>query len=104
MEKYIALPTVGEILKEEFMNPYGISQYKLAKETGIPVSRVQDILHGRRKVTVDTSLRFAKYFGVSDNYFLNIQNDLDMRETKIREKESLDRIVPLSMSAAVLLP
>ena len=93
MDKMIKLPTVGEILKEEFMDPYGISQYKLAKETGMPVSRIQDILHNRRKVTPDTSLRLGIYFGVSEKYFLNIQMDLDIRELKNSEKESIDKIV-----------
>ena len=102
MDKMIKLPTVGEILKEEFMDPYGISQYKLAKETGMPVSRIQDILHNRRKVTPDTSLRLGIYFGVSEKYFLNIQMDLDIRELKTLEKESIDKIVPITLTAAVI--
>ncbi len=102
MENMIKLPTVGEILKEEFMDPYGISQYKLAKETGMPVSRIQDILHNRRKVTPDTSLRLGIYFGVSEKYFLNIQMDLDIRELKTLEKESIDKIVPITLTAAVI--
>ena len=64
------------------MQPNNISAYKLAQEIRVPVSRIQDILHDRRKITIDTSLRLAKYFGVSDNYFLNIQNDIDMRNAK----------------------
>ena len=83
MTKKIGAPTVGEILKEEFMIPYGISAYKLAQDINVPVSRIQDILHDRRKVTVDTSLRLAKYFGVSDKYFLDLQNDIDIRNTKM---------------------
>ena len=82
MSNKIKTPTIGEILKEEFMEPMNISAYKLANDIHVPVSRVQDLLHNRRKVTVDTSLRLAKYFGVSDDYFLNIQNDIDLRETK----------------------
>jgi addiction module HigA family antidote len=82
MSKRIETPSVSEILKEEFMEPMNISAYRLAKDIGVPVSRVQDILHGRRKITVDTSLRLAKYFGVSDSYFLNIQNDIDFRNEK----------------------
>lgn len=82
MNKMIDTPTVGEILKEEFMEPMGLSAYKLAKDIHVPVSRIQDILHGRRKVTADTSLRLAKLFGVSDRYFLNIQNDIDIRNLK----------------------
>ena len=82
MEKMIQAPTIGEILNEEFMQPLGISAYTLSKAIHVPVSRIQDILHGRRKITADTSLRLAKYFGVSDRYFLNLQNDLDVRALK----------------------
>ncbi len=82
MSKKIKTPTVGEILREEFMEPYGISAYKLAQDIKVPTSRIQDILHDRRKITVDTSLRLAKYFGVSDKYFLDIQDDIDIRNAK----------------------
>ena len=102
MEEYIALPTVGEILKEEFIDPNGISQYKLAKDTGMPLSRIQDIIHGRRKVTADTSLRLGIYFGVSEKYFLDIQIDIEMRELKRVEKDSISKIVPLSLTAGIL--
>ena len=102
MEEYIAPPTVGEILKEEFMDPNGISQYKLAKDTGMPISRIQDIIHGRRKVTADTSLRLGIYFGVSEKYLLDIQIDIEMRELKRVEKDSISKIVPLSLTAGIL--
>ena len=62
----IETPSIGEILQEEFMIPMGLSAYKLAQDIKVPVSRIQDILHGRRKITADTSLRLAKLFGVSD--------------------------------------
>ena len=79
MPNYITTPTISEILIEEFMKPYGISAYRLAQDIHVPVSRIQDILHDRRKITADTSLRLAKYFGVSDKYFLDIQTDIDIR-------------------------
>lgn len=82
MNTIIEAPTMGEILQEEFMEPLGISAYALSKAIHVPTSRIQDILHNRRKITADTSLRLAKYFGVSDRYFLNLQNDLDVRELK----------------------
>ena len=69
MDAYITAPKMSEILWEEFMEPMGISAYKLAKEIHVPVSRIQDILHDRRKITADTSLQLARYFGVSDRYF-----------------------------------
>ena len=91
----IPTPTMGEYLLEEFMIPLHLSAYKLAHDIHVPVSRIQDILHNRRKMTADTSMRLGKYFGVSEILFLNIQNDLDIRETKERIKDELDKIVPI---------
>ena len=96
MAKKIPTPTIGEILREEFMEPLDITAYNLAKDIGVPTSRVLEILHGKRKVTADTSLRLAKYFGLSDKYFLDIQNDIDIRQLKEEQKEELDKIVPFS--------
>ncbi len=95
MKKIIETPKISEILLEEFMNPYGISAYRLAKELNVPVSRIQDILHDRRKITADTSLRLARFFGVSDKYFLDMQNDIDIRELKISLKKEINSIEPL---------
>ena len=82
---------ISEVLLEEFMIPYHISAYKLAHDINVPVSRIQDILHDRRKITIDTSIRLGKYFGLSDMYFLNIQNNIDLRNTKKEiEKEILN--------------
>ena len=89
-------PTVSEILLEEFMKPLSISAYKLAKAISVPVSRIQDILHNRRKITVDTSTRLGIYFGVSDLFFLNIQNDIDLRDEKVKNKEELSKITPFN--------
>lgn len=83
MMDFITPPTIGEILQEEFMAPMKISAYRLAQEIHVPVSRIQDILHDRRKITTDTSLRLAKFFGVSDKYFLDMQNDIDIRNLKV---------------------
>lgn len=76
MSEYIETPTIGEILSEEFMKPYNVSAYRLAADIGVPVSRIQDILHGRRRITADTSIRLGKYFGVSERYFLNLQDEI----------------------------
>lgn len=84
MEKYIETPKMSEILSEEFMIPFRLSAYKLAQEIHVPVSRIQDILHDRRKITADTSLRLGKFFGVSDRYFLDLQDDIDIRNTKMQ--------------------
>ena len=92
MDKTIPSPKMSEILWEEFMEPIGLSAYKLAQEIHVPASRIQDILHDRRKITADTSLRLAKYFGVSDRYFLDMQNDIDIRELKTALAGDIDSI------------
>ena len=89
---FIPTPTIGEILYEEFMAPLGISAYRLAQDIHVPTSRIQDILHNRRKITADTSLRLAKYFGVSDKYFLDMQNDIDIRNLKMELQAEISHI------------
>ena len=99
MDHIILTPTMGEILQEEFLNPMGISAYRLAQDIHVPTSRIQDILHDRRKITADTSIRLAKYFGVTDKYFLDIQNDIELRNLK-QEMEAELRTI-LSCRASV---
>ena len=94
MDMFIKTPEAGEILLEEFMKPLNISSYKLAHSICVPVSRIQDILHNRRKITADTSLRLSKFFGVSERYFLDIQNDIDLRKLKLEYGKELDAIQP----------
>ncbi len=94
----IETPKMSEILLEEFMKPFGISAYRLAKDIDVPVSRIQDILHDRRGITADTSIRLGLYFGVSDRYFLNLQNDIDIREAKSRIETVTIRIRPATAS------
>ena len=96
MASYIPTPTMGEILLEEFMEPMKLTAYKLAQDLHVPTSRIQDILHDRRKITADTSLRLAKYFGVSDRYFLDLQNDIDIRNVKERMAKEIDGIHTLA--------
>ncbi|MCR5332446.1 MAG: HigA family addiction module antidote protein [Bacilli bacterium] len=93
----IETPKISEILKEEFMIPYGLSAYRLAKAIGVPVSRVQDILHDRRKISVETSIRLGRYFGLSDRYFLNLQNDIDIRDAYASIGDSISDIIPLAI-------
>ena len=92
MDTYIPVPKISEILLEEFMRPMGISAYRLAKDIHVPVSRIQAILADKRKITVDTSLRLGKYFGVSDRYFLNLQDDIDIREARETMRKDLESI------------
>ncbi|HHX13641.1 MAG TPA: HigA family addiction module antidote protein [Clostridiales bacterium] len=95
MSVYIETPKISEILREEFMKPMNISAYRLAKDIQVPVSRIQDILHDRRKITVDTSIRLGIYFGVSERYFLNMQNDIDIRNAKHDNKTEFNQIQTL---------
>ena len=74
------------------MKPNNISAYKLAQSINVPTSRIQDILHDRRKITADTSLRLARFFGTSDKYFLDIQNDIDLRQLKVELDQELSNI------------
>ena len=93
----IETPKMSEILKEEFMIPYNLSAYRLAKEIGVPTSRIQDILHDRRKITAETSIRLGRYFGLSDKYFLNLQDDIDIREAKASIGDKLLDIIPCTL-------
>ena len=95
--KRIETPKMSEILKEEFMIPFNISAYKLAKDIDVTVSRIQDILHHRRKITPETSIRLGKYFGLSERYFLNLQNDIDIRNAKMLITESVSKIIPINI-------
>lgn len=97
MRDIIDTPKISEILLEEFMQPLGISAYRLAKDINVPVSRIQDILKDKRKITVDTSLRLARYFNVSDKYFLNLQNDIDIRNTLLTINNELNNIKSIAM-------
>ena len=83
---------IGKILWEEYMAPKNISAYKLAKDTHVPTSRIQEILHGRRKISIDTSLRLGKYFGLPDSFFIDMQNDIDIRDAKAELAEDLRTI------------
>lgn len=74
------LPPVhpGEILMEEFLGPMELSQYRLAKDIGVPPRRINEIVHGNRAVTADTALRLARYFGTSARFWLNLQAQYDL--------------------------
>ena len=88
----IPTPTVGEIIKDEFLQPLGITPYRLSKELGVSTSSVLDIIHGRRKVSVEMALRLSKFFGNSHMFWLNLQNEIEVRDAKIRIGKELDQI------------
>jgi addiction module HigA family antidote len=82
----------GEILKEEFLTPLNISAYRLAKETFIPQTRVGEILKGNRRITADTAIRLAKYFGTSAKFWLSLQDDYDIEDENQAKKQEYDGI------------
>jgi antitoxin HigA-1 len=89
------LPSIhpGEILREEFLDPLGISQYRLAKETSVPPRRINEIVRGMRVITADTALRLARYFGTSEHFWLNLQVHYDLEVEKDRLGDRLRREV-----------
>ena len=82
----------GEVLKEEFLDPMGISAYRLSKDLNIPQTRTSEIIHGRRRITADTALRLSKYFGTSASFWLNLQNNFDLEEGEKEIREELNAI------------
>ena len=88
----IILPTVGEILLEEYLTPLGITPYRLSKDLGVSTSSILDLVHGKRKVTVEMALRLAKYFGTSSRFWINMQNELDLREAQYKLADDLAKI------------
>jgi addiction module HigA family antidote len=79
----------GEILLEEFLKPFGVSQYELAKVVGVSPRRINEIVHGKRAISPDTALRLARAFDVSDRFWLNLQNRYDLEVEKLRLADSL---------------
>ena len=70
--------TPGEILLEEFLKPMGLSQYRLAKDISVPPRRINEIVHGKRAISADTALRLARFFGTSEQFWLNLQSRFDL--------------------------
>jgi addiction module HigA family antidote len=87
-------PHAGEILWLEFMEPLGLSQNALARALGVPPRRINEIVNGKRAVTADTDLRLARYFGMSEGFFLRLQQSYEIRERKRALGDELDKIVP----------
>ena len=92
MAKRLQPLTMKDFLYDEFMKPLGISAYKLAKDIHVPVSRIQDILHGRRKMSIDTSMRLGKYFGMDLLFFFKLQLDIDYRKARYDLEKELEKI------------
>ena len=96
------LPNIhpGEILAEEFLNPLGISAYKLSKELGIPQTRISEILKQRRRITADTALRLSQFFGTSAKFWLGLQDDYDLEEERSAKFKELKTIQRFESNAA----
>jgi addiction module HigA family antidote len=93
-------PHPGEILKEEFLKELGMSQNQLAHAIGVPGNRIHAIVNGTRNITGDTDLRLCKFFGLSDGYFLRLQNAYDTLEAKRRIGGQLAKIKPYKQDKA----
>jgi antitoxin HigA-1 len=92
-------PHPGEILRTEFLDEMHLTQYRLAVETGIPHSRITAILSGRRSITPDTALRFARYFGASAEFWLGLQREYDLRRAREKLGPRINREVrPMSVA------
>jgi antitoxin HigA-1 len=89
----------GEILLEEFLQPLSVSQYHLAKEIGVPARRINEIVHGQRRISVDTALRLARFFGTSDRFWINLQSRYDLEAEKDRLGDALNEIRPFSAAS-----
>ena len=93
-------PHPGEILKEEFLAPIGLSQNRLAAVPGVPPNRIHAIVNGTRAITADTDLRLCKFLGLSEGYFLRLQNAFETLEAKQRIAQAVARIKPYRGKAA----
>ena len=88
------LPNIhpGEVLREEFLVPMNISAYRLSKELNIPQTRISEIVRGRRSITADTAIRLSRFFGTSEEFWLNLQNTYDLEEIKRNKADEFDQI------------
>ncbi len=82
----------GEILLEEFLNPMEISQNRIARDIGVPPRRINEIVHGKRSITADTAVRLAKYFNISESFWMGLQSDYDVEEAHRTLGKKLDKI------------
>ena len=88
----------GEVLLEDFLLPLGVTQHHVAVSIGGPPRRINEIVHGKRRITADTSLRLARYFGTSDRFWLNLQSRFDLEVERDEIGPLLDAITPLSVA------
>lgn len=89
----------GEILAEEYLAPLGVTQHRLAVAVGVPPRRINEIVHGKRRITADTALRLARFFGTSERFWMNLQARYDVEVERDRLAPVLDEIRPLDIPA-----
>ncbi|MGH9229333.1 MAG: HigA family addiction module antitoxin [Acidimicrobiales bacterium] len=96
-----AMPPIhpGEILAEEYLSPLGITQHRVAVAIGVPPRRINEIVHGKRRISADTALRLARYFGTSERFWMNLQARYDLEAERDRLAPILDEIRPLDLPA-----
>lgn len=94
IDDHLHNPHAGEILRDEFLAPMTLSQNALARAIGVSPRRINEIVMGKRAVTADTDLRLARYFGLSEGFFLGLQQDFDLMEQKRRIAFDLEKIRP----------
>lgn len=85
----------GEVLQAEYLDPLGVSQYRLAQAIGVPPRRINEIVHGKRGISADTALRLARYFATSERFWLNLQSRYDIEVERDRLAPALEGIEPL---------
>ena len=99
MDNKMAPVHPGEILTEEFLNPMGITQHRLAVSIGVPPRRINEIVHGKRRITADTALRLGRFFGMNPQFWVNLQSHYDLEIGKDALGDELDKIQPLGSVA-----
>jgi antitoxin HigA-1 len=88
----------GEVLMLEYLQPLEVTQHRLAVAIAVPPRRINEIVHGKRRITTDTALRLARYFGTSERFWLNLQDRYDIEVERERLGPSLDEIQPLALA------
>lgn len=85
----------GEVLLEEFIEPLGVTQYRVAVDIGVPPRRINEIVHGKRRISADTALRLGRYFGTTDVFWINLQSHYDLEIERDTLGDTLNSITPL---------
>lgn len=98
MSDEFVMPPVhpGEVLAEEYLEPLGVTQHRVAVAIGVPPRRINEIVHGKRGISADTALRLARFFGTSERFWLNLQSRYDLEREKDALADTLNQIRPLS--------